>query len=156
MNAKKFANPTLLRDAGMFITGPVGVGKTHFACAVLFEWLASGHRGIFRPWSALYSALRDCYVTRTSERALLEEYVDAEFLVLDDLGAASFSDFEVRMTLHILDSRLVQLRPTVVTSHWTLEQIAEKMDARIASRLAGFQRIEMSGADRRLEGRDEN
>ena len=62
------------------------------------------------------------------------------FLVLDDLGAGSLSDCERRYTLELIDTRLNKLRPTIVTSNWNLQEIAERMDDRIASRLADLRR----------------
>ena len=72
------------------------------------------------------------------------------FLVFDDLGAGSLSDCERRYTLELLDTRQNKLRPTVVTSNWDLQEIAERMDDRVASRLAGFAALELSGKDKRL------
>jgi len=75
----------------------------------------------------------------------------ARYLILDDLGAGSLSDCERRYTLELLDTRLNKMRPTVVTSNWSLQEIAERMDDRIASRLAGFAALELAGNDRRIK-----
>lgn len=46
------------------------------------------------------------------------------------------------------------MRPTVVTTNWTIEQIGERMDERIASRLSEFMVIALVGGDRRgMRGR---
>jgi len=74
----------------------------------------------------------------------------SRFLVLDDLGAGSLSDCERRYTLELIDTRLNSMRPTIVTSNWNLEEISERMDDRVASRLAGFAALELAGKDRRL------
>jgi hypothetical protein len=42
------------------------------------------------------------------------------------------------------------MRPTVVTTNWTIEQIGKRMDERIASRLSGFMVIALIGKDRRV------
>ena len=60
------------------------------------------------------------------------------------------SDAERRFTLEILDRRANRLKPTVITSNWSLQEIGEKMDDRIISRLSGFTRLELSGNDRRM------
>jgi len=98
----------------------------------------------------LYAALRECCRLNTSEAEVLRPYAAAPLVVLDDLGAGGLTDFERRATLEILDQRLNQLRPTVVTTNWELPEIAVKMDDRIASRLATFTNIRLAGADRRL------
>jgi hypothetical protein len=85
-----------------------------------------------------------------SLRSLMRPYLDASLLALDDLGAGGLSDFERRVTLEIFDRRLNDRRPTVVTTNWELESIAEKMDDRIASRLATYACLRLGGEDRRL------
>lgn len=52
--------------------------------------------------------------------------------------------------LEVLDRRLSQCKPTVVTTNWSLAEIAEQVDDRVASRLASFTCIELAGLDRRL------
>jgi DNA replication protein DnaC len=75
--------------------------------------------------------------------------VRTALLVLDDLGAGSLSDHERRCTLELLDKRLDAMRPTVVTTNWTIEQIGKRMDERIASRLSGFVVMAFTGKDLR-------
>lgn len=105
---------------------------------------------IFRRSADLYSRLREAYRANESVASVLEEYSEAPFLVLDDLGAGSLSDHERRATLEVIDQRFIRCLPTVVTTNWTLQQIGEQMDDRIASRLALFKIIELTGPDRRL------
>lgn len=81
---------------------------------------------------------------------MLREYLRAPFLVLDDLGSGSLSDHERRNSLEILDQRLNHRLPTVVTTNLELEAIARLMDDRIASRLAAFTHVQLSGVDRRV------
>ena len=79
----------------------------------------------------------------------MQEYAEIPLLVLDDLGAGSLSDHERRCTLELLERRLNAMRPTVVTTNWTIEQIGKLMDERIASRLSAFAVISFIGKDLR-------
>ena len=137
---------------GLFIAGPVGAGKTHLAAAV-FRDRAERRIGVtFRRCADFFRDLRETYRANWSEETVLEPLDQVRFLILDDLGAGSLSDHERRFTLELLDRRLNAVRPTLVTSNWNLEQIAERMDDRIASRLSSFTAIELTGEDRRLRG----
>jgi DNA replication protein DnaC len=146
---------------GMFISGPVGTGKTHLAAALVRYLIESRQEAMFCRAAQFYSDLR-----RTYNDSELEETIFAElgapvrrshdkrkrhFLILDDLGAGSLSDHERRSALELLDRRLDFCNPTIVTTNWNLEQIAERMDDRIASRLASFHRLELTGQDKRLQ-----
>lgn len=138
------------QSAGLRICGPVGAGKTHLAAAIVRHFEEQNRTAKFRTFSSVCRDLRESYSTNRSEREVLQELFTAPFLVLDDLGAGGLSDFERRATLDILDERGKACLRSVVTTNWNLEQIAERMDDRIASRLSLFHALEMRGPDRRL------
>jgi chromosomal replication initiation ATPase DnaA len=140
------AHPT----SGLVLTGPTGTGKTWFAAGLVRGLAETGRKVTFKPAEDFYLELRSGFDNRdVSEVSLLSRFADVEFLVLDDIGAGSLSDYERRSTLHVLDLRMRYLRPTIVTSNLTLEVIAAAMDERIASRLGSFTRIALTGRDRR-------
>lgn len=137
---------------GLLLSGTVGSGKTHLASAIVRERIGRDDPASFRRMADLYAALRESFRLNTSEAEVLRPYVDARLIVLDDLGAGGLSDFERRSTLEILEQRLIQERPTIVTTNWSLPEIGEKMDDRIASRLATYTILRLAGSDRRLAG----
>jgi DNA replication protein DnaC len=137
---------------GLLITGPVGTGKTHLAAAIVRHLVRLGNDAIFRRCAKFYSDLRNAYQENASEESILVPIASAAFVVMDDLGAGSLSDHERRSTLELLDRRLNENLPTIVTTNWTLSKISECMDDRIASRLAGFSAIELTGTDLRIHG----
>jgi len=135
---------------GLLITGTAGTGKTHLAAAILRWRIEHGEWATFRRLAEFYQALRESYRLNTSEADVLRPYIEGKFVVLDDLGGGALRDFERRAVLEVLDRQLNQCKPTVVTTNWSLAEIAERMDDRIASRLASFTCIELAGLDRRL------
>jgi DNA replication protein DnaC len=139
---------------GLLIPGDVGTGKTYLAAAIVRAVVTAGKSIRFRRAAQLYQAIRDSYgMEGVSEEEILSDFIDAPLLVLDDLGTGSFSDHERRYTLEVLDRRLNESRPTIITSNWTLEQIRERMDDRIASRISGFTKLALTGQDKRKRAR---
>jgi DNA replication protein DnaC len=105
----------------------------------------------------LYEALRDSFGTGASSRSLMRPFVGMEgeceptkFVVLDDLGAGSLSDYERRTLLRIVAVRMTCEKPTIITTNWDLAAIAERMDDRIASRLSTYTSMNLQGKDRRV------
>lgn len=137
---------------GLFVTGACGTGKTHLAAAIVRHLTVKRVGVIFKRSADFYREVRELFRTDSAatECAIMSPLEKTRFLIFDDLGAGSLSDCERRYTLELLDTRLNQMRPTVVTSNWNLQQIADKMDDRIASRLAGFVALELAGKDRRI------
>lgn len=141
-----FANP----GDGLFILGPAGRGKTYLAAAIIRTLLLIKHEAFFLRCPDFYADLRESYRSDQSERSIYAKYLKFRFVVLDDLGNGSLSDFQRYSTTEFLDQRINKKYPTVITSNWTLDQIAEKMDERIASRVASFHSIQLDGPDRRI------
>lgn len=134
--------------SGLFITGQTGRGKTYLACALIADFCEQHVTCLFMPAMELYRRIR-CGMRDLQDDVLVRDLSTVDVLALDDLGAGSLSDFERRTTLEIVESRLSSLRPTIVTSNWSLTEISERIDDRLASRLASYPQVVMEGKDRR-------
>src|SRR6266446_4789855 len=137
---------------GLFITGPCGTGKTHLGAAIVRQFITKGVNVKMARCADFYRDVREMFKgeSQGGESAIMSPLEKARYLILDDLGAGSLSDCERRYSLELLDVRLNKLRPTIVTSNWSVQEISERMGDRIASRLAGFAQLELAGKDKRL------
>lgn len=126
-------------QTGLLLMGPVGVGKTHLAVAILLGLVARGVRCLFYESGTLLKGIQDSYnpISKTSELRVLAPVYQAEVLVLDELGATVPTDW-VRDTLyHIINTRYSDKKLTVFTTNYMDELAVEYEEGANAAGRAG-------------------
>lgn len=146
-----------LVERGLLFAGPVGVGKTHLAVAILRGLTEKGARGLFCEFGTLLKEIQDSYsrVSQTSELGLLAPAYEAEVLVLDELGASKPTDWVLDTMTHVIGRRYNDKRLTIFTTNYTDERqhpAAETLQDRIGARLRS--RLYEMCATVRIEGED--
>ena len=150
--------------AGLLFSGPCGVGKTHLAVGILHQLVEKkGVEGLFIDFRELLRGIQETYRPNNplSASQVIRPILQAEVLVLDDLGAAKMTDW-VRDTLgHIIHHRYNQERITLFTTHFSdgeeesakgaaPETLAVRIGTSLRSRLDEMCRIvSMKGRDYR-------
>ena len=137
-------------ETGLLFMGPVGVGKTHLAIAVIKDLIEKkGVTSLFYESGALLKAIQDSYnpVSQTSEMRVLAPVFQAEVLVLDELGSTVPTNW-VRDTLYqIINTRYNNKRLTIFTTNYLDEprndvDTPDASDSRRRSRTFGAERIQ--------------
>ena len=119
--ARRLAERFPVVDKGLFLQGPPGVGKTHLAVAVLRQTiLTRGARGVFYDTRDLLKMIRSTYdrVNQTQEMDVLRPVIEADLLVLDDLGAEKTSEWVDETLNLIVNSRYSEKKTTIFTSNY--------------------------------------
>lgn len=118
-----------LDGRGLLFTGPVGVGKTHLAVAILRELIERYQvRGLFYQFGALLRQIQDSYnpVSQSSELSVLEPVFEADVLVLDELGASKPTDWVRDTMMQIINNRYNEKRLTIFTTNYSDSRKNEK------------------------------
>jgi DNA replication protein DnaC len=115
----RFTTTAQADGLGLLFWGPRGTGKTHLAAAILAELAANaGVRGRFWTFGALLDEITRSFDkdSRTGEGRGLEAVLDAELVVLDDLGSRKMTDWAADTLFTIVNGRYMQRRPTLITT----------------------------------------
>ncbi len=107
-------------ENGLLLMGPCGVGKTHLAVAALKEIVQRGHSGLFYDYRELLKEIQDSYnaESQATEMGVLEPVLQAEILVLDDVGSSKPSLWALETVGHVLNTRYNEKRVTLLTTNF--------------------------------------
>jgi DNA replication protein DnaC len=152
----------VIEGRGLLLVGPVGVGKTHLAVAILRELIERYQvRGLFYQFGALLRRIQDSYnpISQTSELAVLQPVFDADVLVLDELGASKPTDWVRDTMMQIINARYNDKRMTIFTTNFadkrrnekdTTELLEDRIGVPLRSRLYEMcKTVELEGEDYR-------
>ena len=118
--AKQFVESFPVVDKGLLFHGPFGVGKTHLAVGILKAVIRkSGAKGFFFETPELLRQVRHTYNAQVdeTEMGVLKPILDADVLVLDDLGTEKTSEWVQETLGLVINSRYNTRRPTILTSN---------------------------------------
>ncbi len=141
----------------VYLAGQTGVGKTHLMKCMANE-LIKRHKVVLLTTSfAMHQDFVKSYSCRDLEekQRLLNKYLDAEILFIDDLGTELRQrDITVNYLYQILNERKMKKLPTIITSNLDLYDIFDYYDERISSRIADKSTsicVYLEGEDLRLK-----
>jgi DNA replication protein DnaC len=106
---------------GLLFMGPPGVGKTHLAVGIIRKLIRDKSVAcLFRTFPDLLKEIQMSYsvVSMSSELALLRPVMEAEVLLLDELGAQTPSAWVKETVAYILNYRYVENKVTILTTNY--------------------------------------
>ena len=131
----------------LLLFGATGIGKTHLCLAIA--------RGVTEQgFGVVYGSVQPLVRRLEAERFGREQgdsesqLISCDLLVLDDLGMEFDTPFSRACLYDVLNARLLEGRPTVVSTNLSISAMKERYGDQIASRISGgFVPLHCVGSD---------
>ncbi len=135
----------------LLLYGPSGLGKTWLAGCVASRLR---DRGLNVKETTAYQMIEALKRDYFNPEGVSETYLEADFLVIDDLGLEPlFDNITIEMILNVLNERIVHGKGTAVSTNLTLLELQKRYTERFLSRMTAPDMtlvMEFDGTDMRL------
>lgn len=145
----KYATGFTLRSKSIVFYGGTGLGKTHLSLAIANVVINRGYSVIYGTAQNILGDLQNENFGRYNNLRYNEHSVlNCDLLIIDDLGTEFKNSYTVACLYNILNSRILAKLPTIISTNNLPEELEEKYDQRITSRIIGeFSALVLVGND---------
>jgi DNA replication protein DnaC len=130
--------PTPSDGKGLLLAGPVGTGKTHLAVAALLEVINTGKPGrvMFSNFSDLIQEIQASFDSDhlPTKAQLLGPLIEAELVVIDELGSQKPTEWITDTLYYIINSRYSEARTTIFTTNF-MDQTTDVKESSLQLRI---------------------
>lgn len=128
---EKFPNSQILN---INMLGGTGTGKTFLLECMASELINRGFNVMFTTAFALNDECRKYHFSLPSK---VNEFMDCDVLIIDDLGSEPLlKNITLEYLFNIINLRQKRYKPTLISTNLTLDDILNRYDERIFSRLS--------------------
>lgn len=148
-SCRKYAANFTTASPNVMFMGGTGLGKTHLSLAIANVVINRGYSVVYGTAQNILSDLQKENFGRDDDIRYYEKAVlGCDLLILDDLGTEFKSAYTVACLYNIINSRLSAKLPTIISTNFTVEELEEKYDQRITSRITGeYNKLILVGND---------
>lgn len=144
---------TFSPNAGnLLFNGGTGLGKTFLSACIARTVADRGYSVVYETASRLFTNLeRAKFSNDDMARQNAERYNTCDLLIVDDLGTEMPSQFVVAALYALLNDRLMERKPMVISTNLNIAELKQRYSPQIGSRLEGnFTLLPFLGEDIRV------
>ena len=149
---RRYAHTFTERSGNLLFSGNTGLGKTFLSACIARTVADNGHSVVYETAGKLFSVLEKARFEGNEEnRHAAEKYSSCDLLIVDDLGTELPGQFVTAALYTLVNDRLLEGKPTIISTNLNEEELARRYSPQIASRLRGsYKRVAFVGEDIRL------
>ena len=149
-----YANEFSADSPSIVMMGRTGLGKTHLSLSIA-KTVASSEKSnfgvVYAPAQKLVSELEREHFSFSGTNTAMRKYTECDLLIIDDLGAEFTSQFTTAAIGNLINERLYEKRPTIISTNLSVKELNERYSERTASRILGeYKRLLFVGEDIRF------
>ena len=149
---KDYAEHFTEHAESLLFFGDTGLGKTHLSLAIARVVLQKGYSVIYGPVNHLLGQIEHEHFSKEKNGTSLQTMLDCDLLILDDLGAEFTTPFTVSTLYDLINSRILNNKPTIINTNLTVQELEQQYAPRIVSRICGcYKCFKFLGVDLRLK-----
>lgn len=159
--SKKFCNNIMNRNQkNLLFTGNTGLGKTFIANGIADNVIRQGMSVIYQTAPILMEKIIEykfSYDRNSSAKTEYSKILEADLLIIDDLGTETMSNTKFTELFNVINTRLLNNKKIIISTNLTLNELYNLYDERVMSRIIGnFNIYRFVGEDIRLKKRKIN
>ena len=146
---RRYAAEFSTRSPSLLLSGGTGLGKTFLSAAIARSVADSGFSVVYETAGTVFSDFEAEKFGGSEHRA--DKYRRCDLLILDDLGTEMTTQFTLSALYQLINGRLLDGLPAVISTNLTTDEIRRRYTPQIASRLLGrYELLLFAGNDIRL------
>ena len=139
----------------LLFTGNTGLGKTFISNCIAKELIDKGINVVYQTSPILMDQIIDykfSYDKTESQKEKYNKIFNVDLLIIDDLGTETMNNNKFTELFNIINTRLLNNKKMVISTNLSLNDLYNRYDERILSRLIGnFTICKFIGEDIRLK-----
>lgn len=140
------------KAGNLLFSGNTGLGKTFLSACIARTVADQGYSVVYESAGKLFQTLEKARFEGNDEnRRAAAKYAECDLLIVDDLGTELPGQFVTAALYSLINDRLLENKPTIISTNLSEEELVRRYNPQIASRLRGsYKRVAFVGDDIRL------
>ncbi len=137
----------------LLLYGATGLGKTFLCSCIAKELLDAGYVVLYLTAGQLFRKLGEIHFSKNEEEpedCWEDELLEADLLIIDDLGTEMPTLFTASELFRLLNERKLHEKSVIISTNLEPQNITELYSDRITSRLREFEVLHFFGEDLRM------
>ncbi len=134
---RDYAGSFSRNSESLLLVGGTGLGKTHLSASVARVLIEKGHDVVCESAQNIFSNFNKERFAQSESDLVCDKYLEAELLIIDDLGAEAITQYSVSCLYNLINTRINNGLPTIASTNLSSQEIRKLYNDRITSRLFG-------------------